>query len=153
ALFAGALSPDGTRLAVCGSPVGGGLDVPVHVIDLEKGRVERVLKGHRNYVNGLDFSRDGQRLLTACSDKVARVYDLRTGEMKTALEGHTDRLISARFSPDGARVLTASIDGTARVFTLFDNKSEHVLRASNKAGVRGVAWSRDGSALATASED
>jgi WD40 repeat protein len=149
-----ALSPDGTLLAVTATPLGNAGEEPIFLLDLAKGRVERVLRGHRNSVNGLDFSRDGGRLVSASSDRLVIVHDVRTGEKKNVIKAHTDAVISARFSPDGTRVLTGGRDA-ARVITLNNNATEHVLAgvAHKWAAVRGVAWSRDGKAMATASED
>lgn len=153
-LVTAALSPDGSRLAVAASPVGNAAEFPLFVIDLAKGRVERVLRGHRNSVSGLEFSRDGDRLVSASSDQTVRVHDVKTGQTKNLLKFDAG-LINARFSPDGTRVLTASRDGTARVITLDDERTAHTLAGADQkwAAVRAVAWSRDGSALATASED
>jgi WD40 repeat protein len=152
-LGACAISPDGRRLAVSGRPFGGGrLGFLVHVIDLEKWQIERVLKGHRDLVPDLDFSRDGTRLATASYDRTVRVYDLRTGDCTRVLKGHTDGLRRVGFSPDGSRVAAASFDRTARIFTLADGKTEHVL-TGHRAACTAVAWSRDGSTLATATAD
>jgi WD40 repeat protein len=51
------------------------------------------------------FSPDGNRILTAGSDK-ARIWDASTGQELITFEGKSRYPSAASFSPDGARVLT-----------------------------------------------
>jgi WD40 repeat protein len=66
-------------------------------------------------VNSALFSADGQRILTASSDKTARLWD-GEGKLLASLEGHTGPVWNAVFSADGRRILTASDDKTARLW-------------------------------------
>jgi hypothetical protein len=62
-------------------------------------------------------SPDGKRIVTASSDKTARLWDAATGQpIGMPLAGHTDYVNGAAFSPDGKRIVTASADKTARLF-------------------------------------
>jgi hypothetical protein len=56
------------------------------------------------------------RVVTASSDKTARVWDARTGQPVGAPLEHAADIWSAVFSPDGTRIVTASRDKTARVW-------------------------------------
>jgi WD40 repeat protein len=67
-------------------------------------------------VQGAAFSPDGTLVVTASSDKTARVWDAATGKLLTNLLEHQDRVVGAAFSPDGTLVVTASSDKTARVW-------------------------------------
>jgi WD40 repeat protein len=79
------------------------------------------LTGHTGAVNSAVFSPDGTRIVTASSDKTARVWDAQDGRLLSTLTGHTAAVDPAIFSPDGTRVVTASQDGTARIFVVdFD---------------------------------
>ena len=49
-----------------------------------------MLKGHDNTVVCCAFSPDGARVLTASSDRTARIWDAETGAQLRTLEGHTD---------------------------------------------------------------
>ena len=62
------------------------------------------------------FSPDGARVVTASSDKTARVWDAATGAPIGKPLQHEGAVNSAAFSPDGTRVVTASADKTARVW-------------------------------------
>ena len=55
-------------------------------------------------------------MVTAGTDKTARIWDAETQRQIGTLAGHGDAVFSAVFSPDGRRVLTASSDFTARIW-------------------------------------
>jgi len=69
-------------------------------------------------VNSAEFSPDGIRVVTASSDKTARVWDAATGKQLAPPFTHQDAVLYAEFSPDGKRVVTASDDKTARVWEI-----------------------------------
>ena len=70
---------------------------------------ERLDLGHDDAVLSAAFSPDGKRIVTASSDKTARVWDAATGQpIGEPLKGHDDAVSSAAFSPDGTRIVTAS---------------------------------------------
>ena len=72
---------------------------------------ERLDLGHGVAVLSAAFSPDGKRIVTASSDKTARVWDAATGQpIGEPLKGHDNAVSSAAFSPDGTRIVTASWD-------------------------------------------
>ena len=64
------------------------------------------LEGHGERVNSAAFSSDGARLVTASSDREARIWNLESGEPLVLL-GHFGPVQDARFSADGRWVVTA----------------------------------------------
>jgi WD40 repeat protein len=136
-----------------------------------KGAEPRVLSGHAAAVGGVEFSRDGRRILSnGGSDKTARIWDLGGGETRV-LRGHTDWVNQSVFSADERFVLTASGDGTARVWDAGNGWPVAVLHghsdivfaaafgpvrpttarvrraATADAGLRAVTASADGTAM------
>ena len=73
------------------------------------------------------FSPDGSRIVTASSDKTARIWDAAT-DKEIAVLRHDDRVNSAAFSADGSRIVTASDDKTARIWDAATAKEIAVLR-------------------------
>ena len=76
------------------------------------------------------FSPDGKRVVTASTDKTARLWDAATGKpIGEPLKGHEDSVQSAAFSPDGRRIVTASADKSARLWEIFADTQEFVTHA------------------------
>lgn len=103
--------PDGRRVALCGArgPV---------VIDATTGKVVMELAGHEKEVRSVQFSPDGNLLITASEDATARIWRLATGQCEKILNHpvHESELREARFSPDGAWVATRDSQPTLVVW-------------------------------------
>jgi hypothetical protein len=129
-LYAGALSPDGTTLAVAGfgyaaegKPV-----TPVYLLDLKEYRLAKVLRGHARQVHGLAFSPNGKLLASAGDDKPMRVWDVESGECVQKMEGHEGRVTDLAFCPtDGTRLASVSEDTTIRLWSVKSGKADKVL--------------------------
>jgi WD40 repeat protein len=88
----------------------------------------------------------GQLDATAQSAEALRQALLRSN-LTAVLRGHTDAVYRAELSPDGREVLTGSWDDTAR---LFDARTgEQIATMQCGADVYAIAWSPDGSLVAT----
>ncbi len=59
----------------------------------------------------VDYSPNGQRIVTASMEEVVKVWDLGMGQMLFSLPGHY-----AEFSPDGRHLATVLADGTVKVW-------------------------------------
>ena len=66
-----------------------------------------MLRGHEGYVSPAAFSPDGSRIVTASTDKTARIWDIATSREIAVLLGHSYHVQSAAFSADGSRIVTA----------------------------------------------
>ncbi len=79
-------------------------------------RLTQVLRGHEEQVWTAIFSPDGARIVTASTDRTARIWDAGTGAEIAVLRGHEKVVRTAAFSPDGTRIVTSSSDRTARIW-------------------------------------
>ncbi len=105
---------------------------------------------HQDEVVGAAFSPDGARILTASSDKTAKLWDAASGKLIASFD-HQDEVKHAAFSPDGTRILTASVDKTAK---LWDAASGKLIASFEHQGtVNAAAFSPDGARILTASAD
>uniref|UniRef100_A0A3B4AGG0 Uncharacterized protein n=1 Tax=Periophthalmus magnuspinnatus TaxID=409849 RepID=A0A3B4AGG0_9GOBI len=66
--------------------------------------------------NILCFNPQSTRLLTASSDRTARLWDIKTGECLQVLSGHTDEIFSCAFNYEGDTIITGSKDNTCRIW-------------------------------------
>jgi WD40 repeat protein len=163
-----AWSPDGTHLGAGGGlGMGGG----VKVWDAKTGQELVTLNGHMGWVWGVAFSPDGTRLASASGDGTAKIRDAGTGQEMLTLKGHTGAVYGVAWSPDGTRLASASGDAASHPtgdqwgiiqqilkpgeIRIWDAKSGQEIRTlkGHMGPVYGVAFSPDGTRLASASND
>ena len=70
---------------------------------------------HDDHVLAATFDATGERVVTASSDKTARIWDARTGEPIGKKLQHDGQVYAATFDAKGERVVTASSDKTATI--------------------------------------
>ncbi|MEK8050320.1 AAA family ATPase [Ideonella sp. DXS22W] len=115
------------------------------------------LRGHAGTVRSLAFSADGMALVSAGSDRNARVWPLQAvapGQAPASVlltGGHSAAVMSAVFSPDGRFVATGGADNSVRV---WDARRGWEISALHRHGdaVPALAWHADGR-IASASDD
>lgn len=150
-LYAAALSPDGTMLAVGGVGVGG-TESPITIVSLETGTIAAVLREHTDTVVDLAFSPDGQWLASAAEGGKCCLWDWRAGRLQHVFVGHRN-LRQLVFAPDGRHCVTAGHrDKTARIWSVATGQCEQVLQGHD-FHVLTVGWSADGRWIATGGSD
>jgi eukaryotic-like serine/threonine-protein kinase len=98
-LTCGTFSPNGERFAM-GTSQGA-----IRILDGKTAELHSLLK-HGERLTSLEFSFDGNWLLSAAQDNTARLWDASTSQPITEPLQHDTPLRLARFSPDAQRVLT-----------------------------------------------
>ena len=87
-------------------------------------------------------------MLTASSDRTARIWDAETGRQLIVLEGHEAYPGFAAFSPDGRTVVTAFLEPGARIWDAETGEQTAMLEGEGYgifgAGARGASFSPDG---------
>jgi WD40 repeat protein len=120
-----------------------------------------VLRGHERQVLSVAWSPDGHLLCTGSLDKTARLWEVATGAEVLVLNCGDSIVGSVTWSPDGRFVATGSGYrfvgrgsgcATVRVWEVATGAEICILHGHTH-WVMGVAWSPDGSMLATCSAD
>jgi WD40 repeat protein len=98
------------------------------------------------------FNYNGQRVLTASSDRTARIWDAADGKPLTPPMKHGSKVHQATYSKHGGFVATASDDNTARVWIASTGASAAPAMRHTGSVYRAV-FSPDGRCLLTASDE
>ncbi|HRY51361.1 MAG TPA: protein kinase [Candidatus Paceibacterota bacterium] len=159
-IFAGGFNPNGCRL-VTGSDdrtaqlwdfsMGGSVDPP-RIWDFPMGKPVGPPMKHDDRLTAVEFSPEGERVLTGSWDGTARIWDARTALPLTQPLRHEAPLVAAHFSPDGLRVVTVPATTTAWVWEIR-LAQPHTLPFTHNNLIRSVGFSPDGRRLLTASFD
>ena len=143
------LSPDGRWLVVAQLEGGGGAD-PV-VADTGTGNLVDTLRGHLGTTLSIAFSRDNQRVVTACEDGKVRVFSTGNWTLLHTLSGHNGTVKWAEFSPDGRLIVSGGYDRTVRIWSAEDGALIQTL-TEGKEPIRTVAFSPNGEFVAASGE-
>ncbi|HLW67982.1 MAG TPA: serine/threonine-protein kinase [Gemmataceae bacterium] len=129
---------------------GGSQSVPTSRADAPNEKVQKFL-GHSAQVEGVAFSSDGRRAVSAGSDKNVILYDVRTQRLERIFAGHTANVYTAVFTNKNRRIVSASADKTVRLWDV-DNGNE-LGQYAHDSGVNCAAVTGDGKRIVSATED
>ncbi|ORZ19470.1 WD40-repeat-containing domain protein [Absidia repens] len=128
-------------------------DCTVRVWDLQSRQCIAVLKSHVSVVRGLDFSSDGQTLISGSRDKVVNVWDWQAKKLKTTFPIYEtletvgfvakDTDLSAYGRPTSEVFYTGGDKGTLRLWELDTGKliQEQEQEANSKHTISDVIYS------------
>jgi WD40 repeat protein len=98
------------------------------------------------------FSRDNQRVVTACEDGKVRVFSVAGWQLLHTLAGHNGTVDWAEFSPDGRLIVSGGYDKTMRVWSNQDGSPIQTL-TEGREPIRTVAFSLNGEFIAASGEN
>ncbi|MDP6636746.1 MAG: protein kinase [Phycisphaerae bacterium] len=150
-----AFSPDSKTLAT------GSQDFTVKLWDVASGKMLATLKDHTSTVEDVAFSPDGTTLATCADDGTVRLWDLASNRSVTIHRGKNlveDRPTCLAFAPDSSLLAVgmgywrSSSPGMVKIWSVKARKWMMPL-AGHRRSVASVAFSPDGSTLATGGWD
>jgi WD40 repeat protein len=152
------------------TPQSAEVDIPVGIA------LRQTLAGHKGIIYDVAWSPDGTMLASASEDRTIRICDTGDWRLTGVLEGHSHWVRSISWMPttdipehalprwaesvrsdkkselDVYKLASGSADKTVRIWSVA-NKSTLATLSVHRDDVRSVAWSPDGSILATGSYD
>ena len=145
-----AFSPDGATLA------SGSTDSTVKLGNAASGLETATLVGHSAAVRSVAFGPSGATLVSGSTDHTVKLWDTESrAEIRTLLQEDPFEVASVAYSPDGS-VVAAGVGGwRATTVTLWRAATGRELATlrGHAGAVGSIAFSRDGSTLASGSVD
>ena len=105
------------------------------------------ITGHTSYVNAIDYSASGTRLISASSDNSIREWDTSTGDMVQSYAGHMSAVRAVRYSPDGSTVASGDVLGILKIWRVSDATVQQTVDVGSR--VHSVAFSSGGTQIVT----
>jgi WD40 repeat protein len=140
-----AVSPDGQTVAV------GGTDGSITLL-AKGGAKPVVLIGHKESVLELEYTPDGQRLVSAAADNRLVVWDLEKRTPIHDLKAHNGDIKALAISSDGTLAATGSVDDDVRVWRLGEGKRAHHFEGHSST-VYAVTFSPNGQHVFSGARD
>ena len=130
----------------------------VIISDTRTGTIERLLDGHNDWITSVEYSSDGDRLLTSSSDQTVRIWDAATGDELLNINTGA-QVLEAIFSPDDSTILVlvcterdSSNNCSRGALSLWDadtGDAIHTLEDLHREAIYALAFSPDGAMMAT----
>ncbi len=151
-LYAAVVDPEKKVLATAG------YDQKIILWDFTTGKPLRTLDGHNGAIFDLAFSPDGSVLASASGDETVKLWSVATGQRLDTLGQPLAEQYAVAFSPDGRYIVAGGADNRVRVWRFVSKKKQQInplryARFGHEGAIVRLAFSADGSMLATASED
>ncbi|MBE9166100.1 WD40 repeat domain-containing protein [Pleurocapsales cyanobacterium LEGE 06147] len=124
----------------------------IKIWNLQTGKLERSLFGHKQVIHSLVIYSAGDRPILASGSHKIKLWDLTTGESWLTLFGHKEWVYSLAISPDGQTLVSGSQDKSVRIWSLQTGELLRTL-VGHQGAVRIVAIAPDGNTIASGSDD
>jgi periodic tryptophan protein 2 len=104
-------------------------------------------------MNCLNYSPDGQLIVTGADDSKVKVWNTSSGFCFVTFTEHTAPVTSAVFAPNGNAVISASLDGTVRAFDLTRYRNFRVMTSPTPTQFSSVTIDPSGDIVCASSRD
>jgi WD40 repeat protein len=121
--------------------------------------LDKAAEAHQSGVTRLQFTPDGDRMVTSSEDGTVRVWDSHSGRQLSRSEhqrrpGRSNWARGLAVSPDGKLLASSSLDDTVRLWNASDGKQIYRLAGHGElGGRRSLAFFSDGKRFASWGDD
>jgi WD40 repeat protein len=106
-----------------------------------------ISQSHSGQVRSVNFSPNGQLILTGSTDKTLKLWDVRSRRLLRTMSGHTKGVNCVAFSTtESDLAASGGDDGLIRIWNLIDGTEIRLLQGHNHT-VNSLAFSPDGSLI------
>ncbi|KAK5656111.1 hypothetical protein OQA88_4871 [Cercophora sp. LCS_1] len=110
-------------------------------------------QGHFDAMNALEYSPDGQRIVTTADDGKTKVWDVESGFCIVTFTEHTSGVTACEFAKKGSVLFTASLDGSIRAWDLIRYRNFRTFTAPERLSFSCLAVDPSGEVVAAGSVD
>jgi WD40 repeat protein len=128
-------------------------DTTVKIWDLSRRQVLRSLSGHEGPVYGIAFSPDGRLVASAGADGKVCAWDTTDWQLLQTLRSGPGQVLAVAFDRSGRLLAAGGDERTVVTWRTTDWQQSPSWGEIHDGPIRGLAFSPDGSSLATASAD
>lgn len=139
-----AFAPTGTVLAVADRQM-------VKLFDVAARKLVASWRAHSDIIYDVEFSRDGQRIVTAGGDRLIKVWDTASQKEIATLEGHTAQVLAVAFNTNATQVVSGGSDHALKVWDIA-TREKIITLGRHSAAITAVAWPDDGEMLFAATD-
>jgi hypothetical protein len=95
-------------------------DNSINIWDLKKGKLIHTLEGHKEAVNSVAFSPDGDYIASGSKDQTVKIWKVNTGELDYTFEKINSTVTSVSFSSDGLYIACGTEDNSIRIWDFIE---------------------------------
>ncbi len=107
---------------------------------------------HESVVNDLDFSKDGETMVTCGDDRTIAVWDFGERTLVKRFRGHVNAVLACCIGEEGKAAVSASADGDVRAWRFDEYEDQRAFIADESMSLNCVAFNSDATQLLTGDE-
>lgn len=109
----------------------GGADKTIKLWNAETFKLVRTYRGHRDFVNQIAFSHDGNRMATASIDGNIRIWSTRSRKLYRSYKEHRGPLTGLAFRDGETKLVSSGTDQNVKFWNTKRRRSEKMLKTKH----------------------
>lgn len=126
-----AFNPDGTLLAAGGGDPSRSGELTIWDV-ANRALVRSLESAHSDTVFGVEFSHDGQYLVSGAADKFVKIHQVADGKFVKAFEGHTNHVLGVSWRYNDKQIASAGADNAIKVWSVETGEQQRTVGGYNK---------------------